>query len=388
LKKLLYILYLLLITFVILEIGVRVLTKRNQAHVDLFMDMKHRYLLPLPTAREYYYEEGIADPHDHNYIAFDDKLGWSIAPLGWDTTYFPCYANDKGLRISKAAFLMHDSALQHYQILAIGNSFTHGDAVIAEDTWPYLLQEKSGRTVGNMGVGGYGLQQALLRLMSANITADTVIFGAIWGDFERALEPVYTFYQGGNKSRPIFDFKQDGGYELVNVPVMRPEAFYEAKKEHKAEIFKYIPGFDNTVFSDALWTKSYFLRLVVSIAHQKKNNQEKPIYLTDGENLEHCLQIFDLFKKFCEENGMYPKVVLLDTGQNFHHKEKWTLNNPWDLLKTKLVERGIDFVEFHQELFEAHQTKRENLIHPIENLHYSPAGNELVSDLLLRHFNP
>jgi hypothetical protein len=381
-KKLLYIGYLLLITFVVLEVGVRVLTKPNKAHVDMFLAAKHRYLLPLPTAANYYYEESIAETETDSYRTFDDTLGWSHTPWGWDTANFPCYANNRGMRIGRPAFERKDTALRHYHIVTIGNSFTHGDAVAAEETWSYLLEQKLGKSVGNLGVGGYGLQQALLRLMHSGITADTVLFGAIWGDFERALEPVYTFYQGGNKTRPVFDFQNDGTYHLINVPVMRPEEFYAAKAEHSAPIFQHIPGYSMAVFSDALWTKSYFLRLVVSFFHQKKSYQEKPIFLTEGDDLEHCMRIFQLFYDFCEERGMYAKIVLLDTGQNFYHKEKWGLNNPWDLVKRKLTERGIPHVDFHETLYDSYTEMRENVIHPVENLHYSPAGNLLVANLL------
>jgi hypothetical protein len=385
-KKLFYILYIVVITFVILEVGVRVLTKPNEAHVDLFMDLKHRYMLPLPTAHKQYYEEGIAETRADAYRVFDDSLGWSHAPWGWDTTGFPCYANDKGLRITQKAWQNRDSSQKHYDIITIGNSFTHGDAVQAEDTWPYMLSVKTGKSVANLGVGGYGLQQALLRLMFSGITADTVFFGAIWGDFERTVEPVYTFYQGGNKTRPMIAFAKNGEHSLANVPVMRPEDFYAAKAMHNHEIFSLIPGFDETVFSDALWTNSYFLRLVISIQHQKKYFQEKPVYLTEGEALEHCLNIFTLFKSYCQANNMYPVVLLLDTGQNYAHKQKWQLENPWQLVSNKLSALEIEHADLHQPLFEAYTQNRHNLIHPVENLHYSPAGNQLVADLIIAKY--
>jgi len=388
-KKLLYILYIVVITFVILEVGVRVLTKPNEANVDLFLNIKHRYLLPLPTDKELYYLEGLTEARDDAYLVYDDTLGWSIGAWGWSTEYFACYANDRGHRITQKAWQNRDSSQEHYDIITIGNSFTHGDAVQAEDTWPYILSKKTGKSVANLGIGGYGLQQALLRLMFSGITADTVIFGAISGDFERTVEPVYTFYQGGNKTRPMIAFAKNGDYSLANVPVMRPEDFYAAKAAHTHEIFSLIPGFDETVFSDALWTNSYFLRLLISIRHQKKYFQEKPVYLTEGEALEHCLDIFTLFKNYCEANDMYPVVILLDTGQNYAHKQKWQLENPWQLVSNKLSAFTIEHTDLHQPLFNAYTQNRHNLIHPVENLHYSPAGNQLVADLIIaKYFKP
>lgn len=373
------------ITLFLLEVVIRLATVKSSTNVELFMNMKHRYMLPLPTAPGFYYEEGIARTQANGYRAFDDTLGWSHTPWGFDTLgEFQCFANDIGARVTKSEWLEKIPSKKHYNVITIGNSFTHGDAVDAEDTWPFILAQKSGKTIANLGVGGYGLQQALMRLMYSRITADTVIFAAIWGDFERTREPVYNFYQGGNKTRPLLDFETDGQYQFINVPVITPDNFYASKEKHEAKIFSFIPGYDQTVFSESLWTKSYFLRLLVSFCHQKKLFKEKPIYLTEGTDLDQCLAIFELFNNYCRENDMYPVLVLLDTSHNFWHKEKWNLKNPWTLVKGKLEDRGIKYLDFHQELFQAYSQGRNNLIHPVENMHYSNKGNVLVSELVLR----
>ena len=49
--------------------------------------------------------------------------------------------------------------------LAIGCSFTHGDGVEGAEAWPAVVERSlSGHEVVNLGVGAYGLDQALLRL--------------------------------------------------------------------------------------------------------------------------------------------------------------------------------------------------------------------------------
>src|SRR5258705_4276285 len=50
------------------------------------------------------------------------------------------------------------------EISAYGDSFTFGDSVNNDQTWPSYLSELTGTTVDNWGVGGYGTDQALLRL--------------------------------------------------------------------------------------------------------------------------------------------------------------------------------------------------------------------------------
>lgn len=48
-------------------------------------------------------------------------------------------------------------------ILAVGDSFTYGDEVRDEETWPAQLQRLTGRRVFNGGVTGYGFDQTILR---------------------------------------------------------------------------------------------------------------------------------------------------------------------------------------------------------------------------------
>jgi hypothetical protein len=48
-------------------------------------------------------------------------------------------------------------------ILAVGDSFTYGDEVRDEESWPAQLQRLTGRRVLNGGVTGYGFDQIVLR---------------------------------------------------------------------------------------------------------------------------------------------------------------------------------------------------------------------------------
>ena len=49
------------------------------------------------------------------------------------------------------------------EILAVGDSFTFGDQVANDETWPACLERKIKRGVANGGVSGYGAAQALER---------------------------------------------------------------------------------------------------------------------------------------------------------------------------------------------------------------------------------
>ena len=53
--------------------------------------------------------------------------------------------------------------VDHPPILAVGNSFTFGDEVSDDATWPAQLEAETRRRVVNAGVFGYGLDQTILR---------------------------------------------------------------------------------------------------------------------------------------------------------------------------------------------------------------------------------
>src|SRR5689334_13018792 len=48
-------------------------------------------------------------------------------------------------------------------VIAVGDSFTFGEEVTDLETWPSILQTRTGRRVINGGVSGYGFDQIVLR---------------------------------------------------------------------------------------------------------------------------------------------------------------------------------------------------------------------------------
>ena len=140
------------------------------------------------------------------YRIYDSLLGWSHGKWKQDDIYF---SDSNGFRCSEEDFIAKIPTQKHYDIICIGDSFTHGDAVVYEDSWPAILSKKTNRSVLNMGSGGYGIDQALLRFMNNEITCDTIVFGLVSGDLERSLSTVYSYYTGGVKTKPRFKFEEN-----------------------------------------------------------------------------------------------------------------------------------------------------------------------------------
>jgi hypothetical protein len=118
------------------------------------------------------------------------KLGWDNPPGrtrhdqtcgGIDVTYT---YNQERVR-AHAATSMADAV-----VLVAGDSYTHGDEVADDQTFPASLERILGVRVANLGVGGYGPDQALLKLeglIDQFPNARVVVLAIMYEDPERML---------------------------------------------------------------------------------------------------------------------------------------------------------------------------------------------------------
>jgi len=108
-------------------------------------------------------------------------------------------------------------------ILATGDSFTQGDEVTDDQSWPAILQDLVKRKTINAGVAAYGIDQTVLRTeqLATQLKPSVIVVGFIADDLRRA-EMSRTW----GAEKPYFTVK-DGELDLHNVPVPpspKPEA--------------------------------------------------------------------------------------------------------------------------------------------------------------------
>lgn len=106
-------------------------------------------------------------------------------------------------------------------VLAVGDSFTFGDEVHDEESWPAALERRLGHRVLNAGVFGYGVDQAVLRaeaiLEARRWDASALVISAIADDIRRC-----ELVRHGGAWKPYFDLEGERGLVLRGVPVPRP----------------------------------------------------------------------------------------------------------------------------------------------------------------------
>jgi hypothetical protein len=100
-------------------------------------------------------------------------------------------------------------------ILAVGDSYTYGEEVGDNQTWPALLEQRSGRRVLNGGVSGFGFDQSVLRAeqLAPARRPSAIVVGFIADDIRRT-----EMRRQWGAEKPYFDF-EGKGLVLRNVPV-------------------------------------------------------------------------------------------------------------------------------------------------------------------------
>jgi hypothetical protein len=100
-------------------------------------------------------------------------------------------------------------------VLAVGDSYTYGEEVGDDETWPAHLERLANRRVLNAGVSGYGFDQSVLRAeqLAAQRRPSAIVVSFIPDDIRRT-----EMRRQWGAEKPYFDFKDDG-LVLRNVPV-------------------------------------------------------------------------------------------------------------------------------------------------------------------------
>jgi hypothetical protein len=157
---------------------------------------------------------GLERPHRQEaagYLQYDETLGHHPRPGE--------FVHDDGWAItineSRFRFSAKSSSASGPPILAVGDSFTFGDEVDDDETWPAYLREELRRPILNGGVSAYGIDQAVLRAerLIPEWKPSLVILALVSGDVDRCE---WSYFSGA--WRPYFELENDR-LVLCNQPV-------------------------------------------------------------------------------------------------------------------------------------------------------------------------
>ncbi|MGB0907003.1 MAG: hypothetical protein ACPGVT_05880 [Maricaulaceae bacterium] len=287
---------------------------------------------------------------------------------------------------------------QNADILILGDSFAYGTNATANNSWPAQLENKTGQTVYNTGISGYGPLHYLhiLKDRAPHLTPQHAIFSIYLGDdFGDAYDLAYAHsewasYRNSPTKSPItasaYAPPMEGSIILDELSLWlgkRSVLYGLIAANSGVQLIKNQPNYSN-VPTIAATNKSYNSLLATS-----ENTNPRP--LTDQRQIEGFSITARAIKKahdYCQENDIKFHVVLVPAKEHvIAHSSAKPLKKPTALVnKINILEyqhaqildflknENISYVDLHSAFIKAigHAD-----IYPETGMHTTSLGYEV-----------
>jgi len=291
------------------------------------------------------------DLFSEGLVVHDSNRGYKLAP---DLRDFPLYperdatlsTNSVGVRGAREFAASPPSGVR--RIVAIGDSFTFGENVGDDETWPAQLEALLGDAeVLNLGVFAYSHDQAALALRDDGLpyAPGIVLLGYVDDDLNRNLCPFFCF------AKPVPDL--DGPEPFAGIPVESP-----------SEIRR---GF---------WYRSFIVetfRMAWQTAHYALPSYER--------QTEAGAFLLRMMRELTEEAGARFIVVRMVGREELEPY-------PREFIMTHVEAEGVEFVDprpgFKAVLDRQGPEAYEALFLP-DNSHPSAAGYQIMAEAVARY---
>ena len=251
------------------------------------------------------------------YIVFSPELGWTLKPNGHKSLY---YANAAGIRGNKEYPLDPDSNV--VRVACFGDSFTHGDDVANEWTWPAQLERQCKQTeVINFGVQGYGLDQAYLRYthVGAAYKPNLVFIGYMTENISRNVNTFRPFYYP-RTNIPLFKPRytmRENRLELLPNPIPRLEDYQDllGRPHNVLTDLGSNDFFYQHHYKSSFFDFSAFIRLMKMTLDNVRSKNEFGIlkngaYNENSEAFQVTTHIFDAFYQDVIAHHATPIIII------------------------------------------------------------------------------
>lgn len=267
------------------------------------------------------------------------------------------------------------------RVLCFGDSFTYGSEVADGEDWPALLEGSGeGLEVWNFGVGGWGMDQALLcfREVGADLSPDVVLVGMFLGSIARNVNryrPLLYPHDTNPVVKPRYTL---AGNELRLLPVPYAtrrelfEAFLDDRVLADTAEHEYWAGDDPAV---------PFSNLSRFLAASRAARRRDVAWLwrrSDLEPFRLTLALLQAFQVDARAAGAGELAVVLFPRKEdlwVYREEAWERNAYWAPLRAELERRGIPYLDTYPLLRRASHGGPVYL-----QQHLSPHGNRAVAE--------
>jgi hypothetical protein len=225
---------------------------------------------------------GRPGPIPKKFVALDRELGWIPAPNLRDVKLSGARINTNSASMRGAREFAREPGAAP-RVVAVGDSYTFGQCVDDAQTFPAQLERlMPGSEVLNLGVMGYGHDQALLRLRRDGLPyrPDVVVLGFHRMDMARNRLGFRDF------AKPRFVLR-DGRLDLRGVPVPEPQQIIDSLQPR---LWNYARVALDRAFKDRFNREE--IALTQAIVRQMRDESAAAgarfvlLYLPDADDLE------------------------------------------------------------------------------------------------------
>lgn len=383
LSLLLQALVLLLLSELVLRLLTRINPENGMAMIGRFVLLPYR---PSPASVRAWQARTAG-----GYLVLDRELGWTVAPRGRspDGLYL---ANADGARTPSDRAYDERPVVGRLRLVTLGDSFTHGDGVGIEDTWQRELERRrADLEVVNLGVPGYGTDQAYLRWrrLGARLHPHFALLG-IWPEnICRNVNLIRFFLQPaggfGFLSKPRFVLA-GGRLENQNEPVIQGEPLVRALTDPAgAALLRHEYWAIPRDLEPRAWQHLRVARVIATVEslYRRRVLRERLYAGEDPSGIELTVAIAEAFRRDAEGTGAVPLVVLYPM---LHLVARYPEENALPLARA-LRARGLDVIDLGPPMARALREEGGSCCYAADN-HLSPQGNRRLAAWLLERLAP
>jgi hypothetical protein len=320
---------------------------------------------------------------------FDAELGWCPRP----GQQYGLYVHDGSGSRLQIAPLLAPSPPPVRRVVTVGCSFTEGAEVAGAETWSALLDARhEDLEVANLGVAGYGVDQAYLRYRRDGRVLEP---DEVWLGFlpEATLRITAQFPPTCMHWAPMIDFKPifvlGPGDEIELVP--SPTKDYSAFQVLLADQSAFLAAVGRTdhwvqrtpsAFAPrgSSWMH-WFASTRLWVSWRESGDRDSARYLRDPESDVYRLlrAIVLQFERDVREDGARFRMLVLPSRPDLLDA-RGPDGPPWELFLEDLTARGVECIDTTPALLAVGAAAETSFWMPLG--HYTPEGNRVVADAL------
>ena len=327
----------------------------------------------------------LRDGVEHGPARFDRELGWCPVERWRSASDDPLVVGYDSIGARSEREYDAKPPPEVVRVACFGDSFTHGDEVSNADTWERQIEVLSPRyEVLNFGVGGYGTDQALLRLRRTGLHgARVACIGFLVENIGRNVNRYRPWYRPPSPTcgaKPRFVLR-DGALELLPIPYSTRAELVDAIVSERIldDLAKNEYWHADTHWSWTRWSSlARFTRAWFAYRRREPQTLYSP---RDGEPYRVTLELLSSFRREALERGAEHALVLVLPSETDLKRLASGGSRYWQPLVDDLSARGVDSIDLSDALLAGWHAARTDATRPdvFALAHYSRQGNAIVA---------